>query len=153
MTKLMEKQNANNSSHNFDVAKFIGNQHLTDIREIKNHQRNITLQYILIAIAISGLTKIGNIHISHLWIKTILIIFGLFVICFIVQFQRSLSKFRRKIMNIWMEPYFKHAFEKEFLNVDKNEPENYISFWYQWHYPAVYILLVIMVTISLCIIL
>jgi phage terminase large subunit len=149
----MEKQNANNSSHNFEVAKFIGNQHLTDIREIKNHQRNITFQYILIAIAISGLTKIEQIEICHFWIKTIIVAFGIIVIGFILQFQRSLSNSRRKIKNIWLEPYFKHAFEKELLNVDKNDPEKYTSPLYQWQYPVVYILLVIMVMISLLLIL
>ncbi len=57
----MEEQPDNKSSQNFEVAKFIGNQHLIDIREIKNHQRNITFQYILIALAIAGLTKIEQI--------------------------------------------------------------------------------------------
>ncbi len=73
----MEKQPDNNSSHNFEVAKFIGNQHLTDIREIKNHQRNITFQYILIALAIAGLTKIDHIDVSNFWIKAIIVVSGL----------------------------------------------------------------------------
>lgn len=149
----MEKQNANNSSHNFEVAKFIGNQHLTDIREIKNHQRNVTFQYILIAIAISGLIKIEGVEVCIFWIKAIIVVFGIIVIGFIFQFQKSLINFRRRINNIWQEPYFKHAFEKKFLNVDKNNPDKYISPWYQWQYPAVYMLLVIMVMISLLLIL
>ena len=145
----MEKQPDNNSSHNFEVAKFIGNQHLTDIREFKNHQRNITFQYILIALAIAGLTKIEQIDVCHFWIKAIIVAFGLIVLVFIVQFQKSLRDSRLRINNIWEEPYFNYAMEKEFLNVDKKNPKKYVSFWYQFQYPLVYMLLVIMVMISL----
>jgi len=149
----MKEQNSNNPAHNFEVAKFIGNQHLMDVREIKNHQRNVTFQYILIAIAIAGLIKIELVEVCIFWIKAIVVVFGIIVMGFILQFQKPLSNFRKKINNIWKEPYFKHAFEKEFLNVDKTKPEKYTSFWYQWQYPAVYILLVLMVMISLLFIL
>jgi hypothetical protein len=149
----MEKQPDNNSSHNFEVEKFIGNQHLTDIREIKNHQRNITFQYILITLAIAGLTKIDQINDCNFGIKATIVIFGLIVIGFIWTFQKSLSESRRRINNIWKEPYFNYAMEKEFLNVDKKKPEKYVSPWYKFQYALVYILLVIMVMVSLLFIL
>ena len=149
----MEKDTENNSPHHFEVAKFIGIQHLTDIREIKNSQRNITFQYILIAIAIAGLTKIDQIEVCHSWIKAIIMVFALIVIGFVLAFQKSLSNFRKRVYNIWEQPYFKHAIENEFLNIDKNEPEKYFSFWYQFQYPLVYMFLVLMVMISLLLIL
>jgi hypothetical protein len=149
----MEENLDNKSSHDFEVAKFVGSQHLTDIREIKNHQRNITFQYILIAIAIAGLTKIDQIKVCHLWIKAIVTVFALIVIVFILLFQKSLSNFRRRIYKIWEQPYFKHAMEKEFLNVDKNNPGKYFSFWYQFQYPLIYMFLVLMVMIALLLIL
>ncbi len=149
----METQPDNNASHKFELAKFIGNQHLTDIREIKNHQRNITFQYILIALAIAGLTKIDQVDECNIGIKAIIVLFGLVVIGFIWKFQKSLSESRLRINNIWEEPYFNYAVEKEFLNVDKKDPEKYVSFWYQLQYPLVYMLLVIMVMISLLFIL
>ena len=153
MGNNMEEQPDKKSSQNFETAKFIGNQHLAEIREIKNHQRNITFQYILIALAIAGLTMIEQKDVPIFWIKAIIVAFGLIVMLFILQFQNSLSAFRLRIYNIWAEPYFNYAVEKEFVNVDKNNPEKYVSFWYQFRYPLIYMLLVIMVMISLLFIL
>jgi hypothetical protein len=42
----MGKDNENNSPHDFEVAKFIGIQHLTDIREIKNSHRRYIVDFI-----------------------------------------------------------------------------------------------------------
>ena len=42
-----EEQNKKEDNHEFDSAIFIGGQHLADIREIKNHQRSITFQFLL----------------------------------------------------------------------------------------------------------
>ena len=58
-----EEQNKKEDNHEFDSAIFIGGQHLADIREIKNHQRSITFQFLLIAIAIAGLSKLEQITI------------------------------------------------------------------------------------------
>lgn len=150
----MEENLYNKSSHYFEVAKFVASHHLTDIREIKNHQRNITFQYILIAIAIAGLTKIDQIGVCHLWIKVIITFFAFIVIVFILMFQKSLSNFRRCVYNIWEQPYFQHAKENQFFTVDaEKNPQNYFSFWYQFRYPLIYMFLVLMVMIALLLIL
>ena len=141
------------STHNYDVAKFIGNQHLADIRDIKNQQRNITFQYIVIVIAISGLLKLNYIDVCHFWIKAIIIVFAVFVSGSILQFQKSLSDFRKRIYNIWKQPYFKHAMNADFLSVDKKNPEKYTSFWYQFYYPIIYISLILFVMSMLLLIL
>ena len=143
------KQDKKEGNHDFEAVVFIGNQHLTDIREIKNHQRNITFQYILIAIAIAGLSKIKEINVCAFWIKAIITVVGVAVIYFLCQFQKSLRDYRRRIYNIWKEPYFKTAIEKDFLNVDKKYPEEYLSLCYQLQYPIIYIILILMVIISM----
>lgn len=140
---------SDDSKHEYDVAKFIGNQHLIDIREIKNHQRNITFQFIIISLALSGLIKLENITVCHFGLKIVISIFAFIVIGFILIFQQSLSDFRNKIYQIWTQPYFQHAMNKGFLSVNKKNPERYLSFWHQFYYPLIYIFLISMVTIAL----
>lgn len=141
----MEENFNRTQNHNYDVAKFVGYQHLMDIRDIKNSQRNVTFQYVIVVIAILGLMKLNQIEICHFWIKVIIVGFTFFVIGSIVQFQRSLRDFRKRIYEIWSQPYFKHAIDSGFLSEDKKIPKKYTSLWYQCSFPLIYILFILFV--------
>lgn len=144
---MNETADNKDATYDFEAAIFIGEQHLKDIRDTKSHQRSILFQYIIISIALAGLTRIGQVNPRS--IEWSIICLGVIVIGLILSLQWSLRNSRIRILKIWQEPYFKTALDKGFLNIDKKDPEKYCSFRYQIQYPLGYSLIIIIVAVSL----
>jgi len=149
------KNNAISQDNNLDILLFLAQERATEIRENKNHQRDITYQFIFIVAAVFGIFEILKndirYEIPYYIFKGFIIVYGFFTLYFLCKLQKSLADYREKLSKIWDEYPFAFAFDKKILEYQKGK-RKYCSFWYNFlEYTFIYMIMVIsVITIIIC---
>jgi len=150
-----DKNKENNSTHQedtLDILIFLAQEKATEIRENKNHQRDVMYQFIFILSAGLGLFEIiknyFKVYIPYYIFKLIAIICGLLTIYLLYKLQKSMAYQRKQLSKIWEQQPFAFVFEKKIL---ERPTEKYDSFWYNfWEFTFIYILIIALVVIIVC---
>ena len=149
------KNNAISQDDSLEILIFLAQERATEIRENKNHQRDITYQFIFIVAAVLGIFEIlkNDIksEIPYYIFKGVIIACGFFTLYFLCMLQKSLADYRKKLSKIWDEYPFAFAFDKKILEYPKGK-RKYCSFCNNFlEYTFIYMIMVIsVVTIIIC---